>query len=104
MAIPDGDFACGDAKCSKRAAFNPFAPYPTFANAALGKLRGARPSAFADGRMGAAAKPPPAVFGEAEYGAPRVGGIAIYFQEILLSPTVSTKTYASCTPQRHASP
>ena len=55
MAIPDGDFACGDAKCSKRAAFNPFAPYPTFANAALGKLRGARPSAKADGRMGAAA-------------------------------------------------
>mgnify|MGYP004461621453 FL=1 len=71
MAIPDGDFACGDAKCSKRAAFNPFAPYPTFADAALGKLRGARPSAFADGRMGAAAKPPPAVFGEAEYDAPR---------------------------------
>ena len=71
MAIPDGDFACGAAKYSKRAAFNPFAPYPTFANAALGKLRGARPSAFADGRMGAAAKPPPAVFGEAEYGAPR---------------------------------
>jgi len=43
MARPDADFACGDAKYSKRAAFNPFAPYPTFADAALGKLRGAPP-------------------------------------------------------------
>ena len=39
-----------------------------------GEQRGARPSAKADGRMGAAAKPPPAALGEAECGAPRVRG------------------------------
>ena len=55
MAIPDGNFACGDAKCSKRAAFNLFVSYPTFANAALGKLRyppytrGAPPRPFRGG-------------------------------------------------------
>jgi len=37
-----------------------------------GEQRGARPSAKADGRMRAAAKPPPAAFGKAECGAPRV--------------------------------
>ncbi len=43
------------AELVERAAFNFFALYHTFADAALGKPRGARPPAKADGRMGAAA-------------------------------------------------
>jgi len=55
---------CGDsvprhcdftAELAEMAAFNFFMLYHTFADAALGKPRGARPSAKADGCMGAAA-------------------------------------------------